>query len=416
MAASVVLLIVLGCGAYQYVKGSIFKAATAIIAMILASAVAFGFFEMAADYFISKGSDSKVVPYAQSLCFVLLFVVAFAVLQTAVMQLAKQKVDFGVLPERIGRPILGVFMGLLVSGLLLTALAMAPLPNKYPYQRFDARSPSVESPSKVFLNVDGFVSGWFGMLSKGSLSAIRNPHGFGAVHADFLDQLYLNRHNDSDDISLVVKPDSVRVPSENGAWQAPRGGIKDSEGQAVTPQPGHEIIVVRMEMLRNAVSKAGKFTLGQLRLICKPRESSGQGEINIYPIGYFSGENEITTKRLSEKIALERIHFSDVETTKPLDFAFSIPNDYTPVALAFKQNCIMQVPRVVSADQAPAVSPFVEKSQATPSTTTPDDGSAGETFTPPSSNQGSSSDSDKPKGRLGPAGRMLTGGVTDETE
>ncbi|MBN2272602.1 MAG: CvpA family protein [Sedimentisphaerales bacterium] len=404
MTALAVLLIVLGCGAYQYLKGSIFQAVTTIIATILASAVAFGFFEMAADYFISKGSDSKVVPYAQSLCFVLLFVIAFAVLQTAVMQLAKQKVDFGVLPERVGRPILGAFMGLLVSGLLLTALAMAPLPNNYPYQRFDARNPNSESPSKVFLNVDGFVAGWFSMLSKGSLSAIRNPQGFGTVHADFLDQVYLNRHNDSDDISLVVKPGSVRIPSENGAWQAPRGGIKDSAGQAVTPQTGHEIIVVRMEMLRNAVSKTGKFTLGQLRLICKPRDSSGQEGMNIYPIGYFSGANEITTKRLSEKITLERSHFSDVETTKPLDFAFSIPNDYTPVALAFKQNCIMQVPRIVPADQAPPVSPFVERSQAAPGTTTPDEDAAGETFTPPSLNQGSDSPKDP---KLSPPTRGL---------
>ncbi len=404
MAALVILLIVLGCGAYQYLKGSIFQAVTTIIAMILASAAAFGFFEMAADYFISKGSESKVVPYAQSLCFVLLFVVAFAVLQTAVMQLARQKVDFGVLPERIGRLILGAFMGLLASGLLLTGLAMAPLPNKYPYQRFDSRNPNVESPRKVILNVDGFVSGWFSMLSKGSFSAIRNPQSFGALHADFLDQLYLNRHNDSGDISLVVKPGSVRVPSENGAWQAPRGGVKDSGGQAVTLQTGHEIIVVRMEMLKNAVSNTGKFTLGQLRLICKPKDSSGQERINIYPIGYFSGANEITTKRLSEKIVLERGHFSTEETAKPLDFAFSIPNDYAPVALAFKQNCIMQVPRVVSADQAPPVSPFDEKSRAAPDTTAPGDDGGGETFTRPSSNQGSDSSEDP---KLNPATRGL---------
>jgi len=289
MAASVVLLIVLGCGAYQYLKGSIFKAVTTIVITILASAVAFGFFEMLAAYFISKASDSKIVPWAQSLCFVLLFVVAFAILQTAVMQLAKRKVDFGVLPERIGRPILGAFMGLLVSGLLLTALAMAPLPNKYPYQRFDARNPKASSPSKVLLNVDGFASGWFSMLSKGSFSAILNPQNFGAIHADFLDQLYLNRHNDSDEISLVVKPNSVRVPSKEGAWRVLPGEITDSEGKAVTPQTGHGIVVVRMEMLKKEVGKAGKFTLGQLRLICKEKDSSGQAGINVYPIGYFSG-------------------------------------------------------------------------------------------------------------------------------
>ena len=416
MAASVVLLIVVGCGAYQYLKGSIFKAVTTIMAMILASAVAFGFFEMLAGYLISKRSDSKFVPWAQSLCFVVLFVVAFAILQTAVMQLAKLKVDFGVLPERIGRAILGAFMGLLVSGLLLTALAMGPLPNKYPYQRFDARNPEASSPSKVFPNVDGLVSGWFSMLSKGSFSAIRNPQSFGAIHADFLDQLYLNRHNDSDEMSFVVKPNSVTVPSKEGAWDVQPGEIKDSEGKAVTLEAGDGIVVVRMEMFKNAVSKAGKFTLGQVRLICKEKDSSGQAGINVYPIGYFSGVNEITTKKLFEKITLDRDHFGKTEVKKPLDFAFKVPNDYTPIALEFKQNCIMQVPRVLSADKAPPVSPFVEGSKAEPEASTPGGGDKREVFTPPSSNEGSSTDSDKPKGGLSPVGRMLTGGVTDEAD
>lgn len=407
MAALVVLLIVVGCGAYQYLKGSIFQAVTTIMVTIFASAAAFGFFEMLADYFISKGSDSKIVPWAQSLCFVLLFVVAFAILQTAVMQLAKRKVDFGVLPERIGRAILGGFMGLLVSGLLLTALAMAPLPNKYPYQRFDARNPMAESPSKVFLNVDGFAAGWFSLLSKGSFSAIRNPQSFGMTHADFLDQLYLNRHNDSDEISLVVKPGSVTVPSKEGAWEARPGEIKDSEGKAVAPPTGYGIVVVRMEMLKNAVSKAGTFTLGQVRLICKEKDSTGQAGINLYPIGYFSGANEITTKKLSEKITLQRDDFAGNDVKKALDFAFNVPSDYTPIALEFKQNCIMQAPRVVSSDQAPPVSPFVEKSKVEPKASTPDEGDAGEVFTRPSSNQGSNAPKDP---KLSPATRGL---VTD---
>jgi len=402
MAASVVLFIVLGCGAYQYLKGSIFKAVTTIMAMILASAVAFGFFEMLAGYLISKRPDSKIVPWAQSLCFVVLFVVVFAILQTAVMQLAKLKVDFGVLPERIGRAILGAFMGLLVSGLLLTALAMAPLPNKYPYQRFDARNPKDSNP--VFPNVDGLVSGWFSMLSKGSFSAIRNPQSFGAIHADFLDQLYLNRHNDSDEISLVVKPNSVTVPSKEGAWNAQAGEIKDSEGKAVTLEAGDGIVVVRMEMFKNAASKAGKFTLGQVRLICMEKDSSGQAGINVYPIGYFSGVNEITTKKLFEMITLERDHFGKTEVKKPLDFAFKVPNDYTPIALEFKQNCIMQVPRVLSADKAPPVSPFVEESKAEPEASTPGGGETGETFTRPSSNQKSNAPKDP---KLSPPSRNI---------
>ncbi|MBC8218706.1 MAG: CvpA family protein [Planctomycetes bacterium] len=393
MAALLVALIILGCGAYQYFKGTIFKATATIIITILASAVAFGFFEIAADYFIGKGigSDSRssaVVPWAQSLCFTLLFVLAFAILQTAAMQLSKLPVDFGLLPERIGRPILGIFMGLIVSGLLLTALAMAPLPNKYPYQRFDARSPDFQKPNKVLLNVDGFASGWFSLLSKGSFRAIRNPQSFAVVHPAFLDQLFLNRHNDSGDIPLIAKVGSIEVPRKNGAWHAPAAGIKDAEGKAITPQTGHGIVVVRMAILRNALQDAGIFTLGQLRLICKQKDSNAQKGITAYPIGFFSGRNQITTKKLSDKITVERSQYANDEVRKHIDFAFNVPNDHIPVALEFKQNCITDVPKPVSAQQAPPPSPFVQKVKAEPNTNTKTTGDS-RPYDSSSSNQGS---------------------------
>ena len=415
MAALIVLSIILGCGAYQYFKGSIFQAVTMIMVTILASTIAFGYFEVVAAYLMSKRPDSNLLPWMQPACFVLLFVLVFAILQTAAMQLGKEKVDFGVLPERVGRPILGIFMGLRLSGLLLTALAMAPLPNKYPYQRFDPRSPRADSPGKVLLNVDGLASGWFGILSKGSLSAIRNPQSFDAIHPDFLDQLYLNRHNDSDEISPVAKAGTIRVPTKEGAWEALPTDIKDSEGKAVTLQAGHGIVVVRMTMTKAALSKAGEFTPGQVRLVCKQKDSIGQDGINAFPLGYFSAQNEITIKKLHEKITVERSDFQGNQTSRPIDFAFSVPNDYAPIALEFKQNLIMQVPRPVSPDKAPPVSPLPDKSKVAPKTTTPGETPEEEVFSPPSANQGSS-DKNKRRPGLSPVGRMLTGGVTDEVD
>jgi len=147
MAGLVVMLIILGCAAYQYLKGTLVKSFAMIIVTICASVVAFGYFELLADVFVSRSDNSRfasVIPWAQPLSFVLLFVLAFAILQTIVTQLLSKPVDLGFLPERIGRVVCGVFLGLILSGLLLTTLAMAPLPNKYPYQRFDADRPLAE--------------------------------------------------------------------------------------------------------------------------------------------------------------------------------------------------------------------------------------------------------------------------------
>jgi len=417
MAGLVVLLIILGCGAYQYFKGTIFKAVMTIMVAIIACAVAFGFFEWVATALTSKISNAKYHPWAQPGCFIILFLLSFAILQVVAMHLGRQGVNFGDLPERIGRPILGVFLGLIVSGLVLTALAMAPLPNKYPYQRFDARNPDAQRPNTVLLNVDGFTSWWFGILSDGSMRAIRNPQSFTALHPDFLDQLYLNRHNDWDEISLVTKAGAVIVPAKEGVWYA-SGDLKDSEGNAITPRTGCGIMVVRV-VIKSYVRDAGKFTLGQLRLICMPEDFTpsqgaltGKG-VNAYSIGYFSGKDEITTKRLSELITVDKDAFPEGEQKRNIDFAFNVPNNYTPVALQFKQNVISNVSRAVSSDQAPPVTPFVEPSKAEPEESKPNDAGAYGSSQQPSPNQGSS-DNNSEGQPMTPVQRLLTGGVTDE--
>ncbi len=384
LATLAVLLIIAGCAAYQYLNGTIFKALTTIIIAICASIVAFGYFELSADFFISRGSNSRfpaLVPWAQPLCFTLLFVLTFAILQTAAMLLTKLPVDFGFIPERVGRAICGIFLGFILSGLLLTALAMSPLPNKYPYQRFDRTNLANQTPNKVFPNADGFITGWFSLLSKGSFRAIRNPRSFATLHPAFLDQIFLNRHNDSGDVPLVTSAESIDIPrkrgekGEAGAWYAPPAGFKDADGKAITPQKG-QIVVVRMGIKKNAVRDAGTFTLSQLRLICKQKDSAdgplaGKG-INVYPIGYFDGPNRIKTKKLSEQITIGRDDFASQDTRKYVDFAFDVPNGHTPVLLEFKLNNIAEVPRPVPAGQAPATIPFIERAKPKPEATTPD--------------------------------------------
>lgn len=361
MATPIVILIILGCAAYQFQKGTIFKAMTTLIIAVSASIVAFGYFELLADFFISKGSNSKypsIVPWAQPMCFTLLFILTFAILQTAALQLTKIPVDFGDLPEKIGRPIIGVFLGLFLSGLLLTALAMSPLPSKYPYQRFDARSPSPQKPENVLLNPDGFATGWFSLVSNGSFRAIRNPRSFATIHPAYIDQLFLNRHNDSEEIPLITNTASINVSRKKGegAWYAP-DNLTDAEGKTLMPKSGYRIVVVRLSITRS--KDAGTFTTSQIRLISKPSPEeplAGKG-VNSYPFGYFSAKSTITMKKLTDKITVQ---FGS-NTRRTIDFAFEVLSDHIPVLLEFKLNCIAAVPRPVPHEQAPPTVPFDEQ-------------------------------------------------------
>jgi hypothetical protein len=299
-----------------------------LITAICAGVVAFSYFELLANVLITR---DIFITWAQPLSFVLLLLLTFAIFQTIAAQLSRQAIDLGKLPEQIGRVICGIFLGLLVSGYLLTIFAMAPLPNNYPYQRFDANRPDAEKPTKALLNADGFATGWYSTVSSGSLSGKKS---FATLHANFLDQTFLNRHKVTDKIPINTKSPAIQVPKQ-AAWPAP-DGIKDEAGKPIMPKTGHSLTIIRVGFNRNSVKEAGIFTLSQLRLICKIKTDienplAGKGQ-SIYPIGYLKTPTRLQTKRLSEKISMERADFDG--NVKWIDFAFHVPDDSQPVTSA----------------------------------------------------------------------------------
>ncbi len=378
MVSLIVLLIVLGCAAFQYLKGTFVRAFATFIITICACIVAFSYFELLAGLFIG-GTDSSLkfipAPWVQMLSFLLLFLFTFAALQTLAQYLTRQEVDLGLWPERIGRVVCGILSGLVLSSFLITASAMAPLPNKYPYQRFDSRRPDVERPNKTMFNTDALAPGLFSSISSGSLSGKRS---FAALHPAFLDQLFLNRHNIADNVPLVTNEQAIKVPGKNAAWYAPEG-IKDSDGNPISPKTGHDLMFVRVGIKKSAVAEAGTFTLAQLRLICK-RETgvknplAGKGQ-NIYPIGYMMAADTLQIKRLNDVIKVTHSDFEDKARERWIDFAFYVPDGFVPVLVEFKQNNIALVPPIVTAEQAPLPIPFVPSSDSQKDTTKPDNSS-----------------------------------------
>ena len=374
MVSAVVLLIIAGCAAFQFFKGTIIRAFATIVIAVFASIVAFGFFEMLADVLIKRGNNGSMVslvPWAQALSFLLLFVLTFAVLQTATVQLTRMKIDLGLLPERIGRPVLGIILGLIVSGVLLVFLTLAPLPNKYPYTRFEQRNIRIDNPGKAFPNVDGFVTGLFSLISNGSFSGKRS---FAAMHPDYLSQAFLNRLDS--DVSVVsgVSP-AIEVPRDAAVWPASdtlRTQVEElsSKGQ-LSRSPGkpadsrYDLMVARIGIKKSAIKpepkiNAGIFTLSQLRLICKSRGHDGDNQTgkgqNVYPIGYLNAANQIET---DSKIELKREDIAD--NVKHIDFLFAVPGGFVPAMVEFKLNNVVQIPAnaiLNDASQAPSAAGY----------------------------------------------------------
>ncbi len=410
MVTLIIVLIVLGCAAFQYLKGTFFRAFVTLIVTICACIIAFSFFEVLAALLIG-GRDSTLKfippPWMQTLVFLLLFLFSFALLQTLAQFLTRKEVNLGIWPERIGRAVCGSLSGLVLSSFLITAAAMAPLANKYPYQRFDRNYPDAWRPNKIPFNADALAPGLFGTISNGSLSGKRS---FATMHPAFLDQLFLNRHGIDKDVPPITREQAITVPRRVAAWHAPEN-IKDSQGNPIPPQTGYSLMFVRVGLRKSAVTEAGKFTPSQLRLICKRQTASknpfeGKGQ-NIYPIGYMIAEDTLQLIRLSDLINVTRDDFEANEREKWIDFVFYVPNGSVPVILQFKLNSIVQVPPLVTTEQTPTPIPFIPSSTDPQDTTKQGDTSRQQTNRPKRQNTTEGTG-------LSPIGRTLVGPQLDD--
>jgi hypothetical protein len=125
-----VLAIMAGCAVYLFLKSTFIKAFATAIAAACAGALALGLFGILAKTLTSlSGNMDLLVQWGEPLCFALLFIVAFAILQTIVSLLTRKPIDLGLWPERIGRALIGLLLGFILSRVLCSILIMTFLPS-----------------------------------------------------------------------------------------------------------------------------------------------------------------------------------------------------------------------------------------------------------------------------------------------
>ncbi|MHC4130652.1 MAG: hypothetical protein ACYSSP_03085 [Planctomycetota bacterium] len=360
MTSLLVLLIIVGFTAYQYLKGNFVRSFLTLIAIILSSVPAFAFFELVSSFVIGRDSSkvAKLASIAQPLCFFVIFGLCFLIFQSALTALTKEKINLGVIAERVGRVVCGIFSGLLLSGIILTILVMSPLPGKYPYERFSSANPSLDNPKKAFLNADGFSLGWFNLFSKGSMSGKRS---FSVLHPNFLDTTFLNRLGKSKKVSLAMsgsKP-AIEVPREKGVWPAPKA-LTDTSEKPIGQKSDSVLTIVRVGLRKSVTQPNGMFTPLQLRLICKSKSEmkelyEGNASV-VYPIGYLKTAEQLESKSLNSTIKLQPGDFDGM--VKWVDFVYFVPTDTVPILIGFKSNTVLELSSPVDLEEAPEFIPF----------------------------------------------------------
>ena len=358
MAALVILLIVAGIVAYEFFKGTCVKAFANLIAAVCSVATAFGFYEVLGNVIIGRldiKDNAAIIEWVMPVCFLIIAALVFTIFATIITQIMKKSVDFGDLPEKIGKCSFGLITGLVTAGAVLTMVAMIPLPSQYPYSRFDENNPDVQNPSKVLLNIDGFTSGWVNMLSKGSFSSGKS---LAFMHADFLDTAFLTRST-SKEICNFTSKDVLEKPRKKSLWLAPEG-LKDTEENDLTAKTGNSFVIVRMGIKKAGLSEARRFTASQVRVICKNNLDStpapqGSGQ-TFFPIGYMENSNQAKLVKLYEAIGIDLTKIPG--KSKWIDFLFELPKDHKAVMIQFKQNNAALLPAMTAAEQAPEIISF----------------------------------------------------------
>lgn len=319
-----------------YLKCSVMTAFSTFMASIFGSIIAFTYYEMLADLFISRGYGI----WAPAGCFVLAFVLGFAAVRALADLLVGANIDFGNAAKITVNLVLGTITGLILSGHLLVAIGMMPISGNRLYNRFPTDSPiSLNAPSRPLFNPDGMVTSLFGLFSRGSLSS---GNSFGVLCADFVNRNHLNRYGISQGVTPICSKKAVSVPKGN---QKP---VRTMEIKDVG-----NITVIRAVISAKDIPDGGAktdkgivFTMSQVRAIAKPQDRAvnldGVGKA-FWPIGILE-KGKIVQKSPSEVITYSNQDFRKDTRTIWVDFVFEIPAGQQPVLLQFKQNAVTALP------------------------------------------------------------------------
>jgi hypothetical protein len=346
MALVIVILALLSTLVFFYLKCSMMQSLMTLWSAVLATIIAFSYYEWVAELLISRGYGMNV---ASSGCFILLFVVVFASLRALSEFVMIGPVDLGNAVKLPVSLLCGLLAGIIISGNLLVALGLLPMHGKIFYSRFSPDSPvALNSPQKPALSTDGFVAGLYRLISSGSL---RSSKSFGVLHADYLSQVHLNKLKTKDEILSICAQEALIMPT---------GKIKKPV-RLITVND-KELTVIRVGVKSKKVDDGGasnasgvlQFFPGQLRLIVKEANAATEPMAGTattkYPVGLWE-DGKVTEWELDQIIAPDSTQIEN--RVYWMDVAFQCSNGETPILLEFRQNAVIELPK--AAESTPEI-------------------------------------------------------------
>jgi Colicin V production protein len=120
-------LIVIAVVAFFQYRNGLFTSVAMLIQVILAGLIAFGFWEPVADELDEYFRDGKLAGYEDAIVLTALFCLALLGLRVITNKLNKSMIDFNMVVQQIGGPVVGAITGYFVSGFLICVFQTLPI-------------------------------------------------------------------------------------------------------------------------------------------------------------------------------------------------------------------------------------------------------------------------------------------------
>ncbi len=334
-----------------FLKPSLFKYLIMLFSGLFAVIIAFNYYELLGGFLFEQG---MLANHAYGLSFVLITAAAFSVFKVIGTYAIRQEIKFPPMVSKAVSVVCAILFAFLSTGVLLIAVGQLPLSPKYPYARFAEKAVIIDQkhnimPNKAVMNVDGLVAGFFETVSSGSFSG---SNSFGVVRAGFLDSCYLNREkvvDEENQVDAMTGFEAIKISmSDKNAVRKAHTNLRTESGKAVPQIDGKQLYIIKCPFNLRPVESGGvggriELLFCQLRIMCNDSYENGfQGKADaVYPYGYLNDDRKLVKAALKEVVTFER----QDGMRRDVYIAFYVPEGKVPVALAYKQNFVTELPR-----------------------------------------------------------------------
>ena len=321
----------------QVIQGGFSALMTAVLSVI-AACVAFNYSEP----LVSAWLAGRVPKFADSIAIISLFVLTLLALRLAFDYVIRGNLYFPQIANWIVGGACGLITASVIVGVVLISWQMLPLPAKFfGYDRYPT---SVNVPSRIIPNPDGFTAGLVANLSAKSFSG-RQP--FSAVHPNLLMELYGQRNAVQNESWHIAPAGSLEVIS---AWQ-----IDEVDGNP--PATGQQFIAVRVKINTDGEAELVldsdrwlRYSASQVRVVTYDSSRDRYETSFIYGIADPRSPAQIVDTPPSQAVATDLTVKS--ARSPVFDWVFSIRSGATIEFVEFKRWARAEIPALLA--QAPS--------------------------------------------------------------